>query len=797
MRDITFTYYESNKDTKSQVFTRPWADWVAVLTNHDIKGAPEDTSDKDVLNRNKAGPALVFGFVDGSRKNKNVKEINALSLDLDESTEQEIIAILDTLSKYEYVAYSTHKHRAQACGGLPRIRIVLPLSEPISPKKFRNAWKSLDKLIGNANDGQTKDPARLNYLPSTFDLDLAWSQYNEGEWLTYEELESLVKSELDSAFSRSSLNSDIAEARSVLRKVKKEDDLKHASECLLGGTAYAEPGNIHETTLGITLLLAKKKPALSAEALKELFRESLTVMDMDLEKEYYEIIRAFKGAVEKIKELVQGEVSGGPYSDEQLRRIADAQSCSLDDLDHRWVVQKEGGGWVLDQKGHYAGYYSYKDFTNAIRKYLARAPIDLYTLGANGQYKKKSNEDIVYQYGDICSKVVSDMSAQYTKFDPETNIIYEAACPIRKLTPKYDPQIDKWLELLFEDKYEKSKDWMATAPDLTKQLCAIYFCGRRDSGKSIFAEGMAKLWTTGGPADIAHVLSNYNEEICRCPLVLADEHMPKKFSNDSLTPKLRSMLSATSRTLRRLYQPPSELEGAIRLVLAANNESLLFSNEVLTGDDLEAIAQRFLFVELSEDAHEYLKSFPRETTGAWINEGIARHALWLAENHEVKSPGKRFIVEGNISAMHRLLLVGAPWSSLVCEWLVRYLLQPKPFDSECTGLIQRKDGKLYVSNQAIVAHWDMYLGKTGERPDTRKIGTAIDTLAVDKGRKQLRWEKKRMWYKEIDVDHLLYWADKYNIGDEESLRETLGLPVSDEAVGLDNVTPMHRGGMEY
>jgi hypothetical protein len=279
---------------------------------------------------------------------------------------------------------------------------------------------------------------------------------------------------------------------------------------------------------------------------------------------------------------------------------------------------------------------------------------------------------------------------------------------------------------------------------------------------------MAKMWTTGAPAELEALLSGFNDELIKCPLILADEEIPSSWRNQNVTTFLRSMLSTTSRTLKRKYKSNSDLQGAVRLVLTANREDLLGHRSVSSPQDLEAIAQRFLYINVPPAAAELLNGVPRERRNYWATAGIAKHALWLAENHEVKEPGKRFWVEGDVSQMHRLLMTGSRWNSLVCEWLVKHLMDPSKFNGRQTGLIRIHEGELLVNEQGLTDFWGDYLS-TKVDVETGSVGKALRGLAKSTKKKQLRWQGRRIRYHVIDVDHLLSWSDYLNIGDRETM----------------------------
>lgn len=792
-RPITFSLYNHKKDNKTQIITKSWDDWIPILTTHKVRGAPEDSNSEEALNQAKDGPALILGEVKNTRSANNVKNIHALGLDIDDSTFEQIKDIIEKLSDFEYVLYTTHKHGSQVVTQ-PRIRVILPLLSPVEPLAYPKTWEALQTLVGGAIDESTKDCSRLHFLPSTFDLSVASTMHNKGRWIALEDLQQFPHiDEIDDLIQEDEHLQLLRKITGSLRGLHKTDSLKPAASALIKGEPFADAPNRHKTILRLTIYLARKFPKLPINTLKQVFSTSLEAMSSQPDPPtMQEVVNAFQGAREKINQPTTHESKIKVYSSHDLKHIASLQNCTVEDLENRWIIQKDGGGWILDQFGNYRGYYPYRDFPIAIRKYLAGAPVELFEITEKGK-KRYPTEELLARNGDIAKTIVSDLSAQYTTYNPDTCTLTEAVTPLRPLQARFDPQIDTWLKLLFGSNYEKGLDWMSVCPDLTKQLCAIYFAGVGDSGKTLFALGLAKLWTEGAPADIMLVMGDFNEELVRCPLVLADEELPKKYQKQSVTTKLRSMLSTTTRSLHRKYMPPAELEGAIRLVLTANNDFLLTTDELHTTEDLAAISQRFMYIQATEEPAKYLATLDRDTTGRWLERGIAEHTLWLAENRTIKNPGNRFAVEGDISAMHRRLLVDAPWSSVICEWMVGYLMNPMVVDNAKPGLVIRRDGALYVTTEALMDNWDKHVKDNTFKPDPRKIGTALKTISTDSGPARIRFGESRRRYKCINMTHVYYWMKEYNIGDKKTVEDNLAINTKEPE---DNVVDLDRGDRE-
>jgi putative DNA primase/helicase len=91
-----------------------------------------------------------------TRGNRNVRFIEALVVDMDGESFRE--ARLDGL---EWFAYSTYSHRDDD----PHYHLVLPLAERVPASLWRAVWQGLHERLNLVGDPQTKDPARLFYLP--------------------------------------------------------------------------------------------------------------------------------------------------------------------------------------------------------------------------------------------------------------------------------------------------------------------------------------------------------------------------------------------------------------------------------------------------------------------------------------------------------------------------------------------------------------------------------------------------------------------------------------------------------
>ncbi|EZX20753.1 hypothetical protein V070_01817 [Staphylococcus aureus C0673] len=78
------------------------------------------------------------------RKNDNIINRTALVLDFDDLTpEMDIMGKFKEILKFSYVAHSSYNHTAE----LPRVRLIIPLDEPIEPKYYKPAIELIEKSL--------------------------------------------------------------------------------------------------------------------------------------------------------------------------------------------------------------------------------------------------------------------------------------------------------------------------------------------------------------------------------------------------------------------------------------------------------------------------------------------------------------------------------------------------------------------------------------------------------------------------------------------------------------------------
>ncbi len=468
-----------------------------------------------------------------------------------------------------------------------------------------------------------------------------------------------------------------------------------------------------------------------------------------------------------------GPANQGPYTDNEIQAFAAQQGTTAQSFPKRWIIQK-GQSYYVYINGDYQLPLSTLELDVSLPRDLSPAVangfITLNTTTAKGEPRRKTTKEILSDYCSVARSVVTRLDLGFSYYDEDTQTFFEASCPIRPLAPKFNQDVDTWLRLLGNKKANQLLDWVATATRLDKQSSALYLQGPPGTGKSLLSQGLARLWHRGGPTELVRVLGEWSADMARCPLIVADEQIPQSFKGQRTSAELRSLIGNSSRTLTRKYLSNSDLVGAVRLILSANNADMLVFEESLSQADLEAVAGRFLHILGDKKAETFLSSI--DTTG-WVDDDIiAKHMLWLKDNRVVKE-GKRFLVEGSARDVSKQLATRGGVAGRVAEWLVRYIcdgpasaLLTKHTSPQQSDMVRVGNGRYLVNTNAIVTFWEQY-AKSKAVPSTPQVGSALRNLSV----KQVKGGKKRFF--EIDIESISQWAEANLIGSEAMILERI------------------------
>lgn len=148
--NITYSLFNGIKDNKPEQVTSTLIEFV----NKRLR--------KPFVRPNKDGMAWSpTAYAEGmTRGNKNVQMITAAVFDVDNGTPTSYFS--EKLSGCAHVIHSSYSHTADH----PKYRVVLFLSAPVPAELWPTMWERLAAWVGGNIDPQTKDLARVYYLPS-------------------------------------------------------------------------------------------------------------------------------------------------------------------------------------------------------------------------------------------------------------------------------------------------------------------------------------------------------------------------------------------------------------------------------------------------------------------------------------------------------------------------------------------------------------------------------------------------------------------------------------------------------
>jgi hypothetical protein len=616
----------------------------------------------------------------------------------------------------------------------------------------------------------------------------------------------------------------IARVKAKLTKLKKLED-RAMAKLVLEGKLFAAPGERDLKMTSIVGIITTMEVAFSPDEVLLILRPSLQAMQKEaLEKDLspatdewvldkisrsLETARAVQAATALQNESVlaglmraahavpssndgdgndDGNDDGEPdgcYTPEQIQEFSDSQNCMVADFTKRWIIQRAQSFYVFC-RGKYLSPIGEKELLVSLPRDLSLVP-----EGGPAAIKKqkfnmkscvmvdKTVEEMLVDYATAARSAVVDLRIKHSYYNPESQTFFEAACPLRNIKAKYNPKIDQWLRVLGGEDAEQLLDWVATYTDLRRQTCAIYFSGPPSVGKNMFALGLARRWiANGSPTELKRILDNFNEDLTKCPLLFADEHIPtgQGSNKGAVTAVLRQLIGSDSRALSRKFMSNATLEGCLRLIIAGNNEHLLAAEEELSNDDLEAVGKRFLHIKTTQESVKYLRDLNGlSRTEGWVDgDGIAAHAVWLQENRVVVE-GDRFLVEGHQTSFHQAMLTQGKTNGLVIDWLAKFLNAPEAMRDNIAqkGHIIVGDGEFLVNAQAIAESWDLFI-KSDKTLSTSRIGKALRTLSTGEKRKH------NARFHIVNLEIVYSWANANLVGNSETMEALVAHAITEK-----------------
>jgi len=758
----TKTYYLHVEPDGTKTKVEIDADRCPSLTRHNGERLPHKCEAREV---NGWSPGI---WPSGSttRKQADVVAADVLVFDIDHTTQAQLAEIDARIEAAGLAAilHSSHSHdpeRGDVC-----VRLVLKASRTMTAAEIVPTRQYVERLLGLPTDPATKDLGRLYFVPTRPALGPERIfGHQDGKPVEVQPASSGLGTGLlsqipagadargtapapgaipDPVLSRT--NGDMVALKKALQP-NHNDYVRRMFE----GLPFAEPGFRDAAMHSLAGYLTWRLPTASLEALVEMGRRSCMAMDptKDLDKWREKLTRAIdRAAAHHAEQLLKSQAQVGSYRSEsarahpdeddpdntdpfpqgKLEAWANAHGCrTVGEFSKRWIIRFHGANWIFCN-GRYDKAVPDSEIVVSMRRDLARSPVTLTKQNAAGEWVPRHKDAVLYEHATAARAVQASLSLRESFYDPSTQTFHEAVCPIRRdLKPVEHREIQEWLWLFGGDVL---LDWVAVVSQLDRSAAALYIEGPKGTGKNVLVDGLARLWHKGGASAFKDVIgANFNDSLTRCPLIHADEGIPK---TDTIIDDLRRLIGSNQQPLNRKFMPVVSLEGCPRLIITANNDRVLLDTGAHMGPaDIEAVAQRIRQLKATKEAADFLAA-RRERHGhgyieSWIKDDhVARHALWLAENRNVDQT-KRFLVEGNDQAQAELMTTGTGQVGAIMEFLARYLSDSA---AAKTGRIRPGGGRLLVNTEALADRhqWERFV-PSRKIPSARLISDSLRAVS--------------------------------------------------------------------
>jgi len=675
-----------------------------------------------------------------TREGRHVLKIHVGVLDVDGVPWEVLARTRDRLDAEGLAAVIHSSHGAPAVfPHRTKFRVIVRLAKPIPAAAWSRAWASLAARICPEADPAAKDVGRMYFLPSAPPdappgSVYAWSR--EGGALDLDDAADLVLPAAPKTLRKVSLDDlrDVHRAW-MRRKGRAGIRLRRALGQVISGDPYAAEGERDQVSFELASDLIRELSDADPESLASHFAPSLAVMGPGAPSVALISQKAF-AARRRLEE----------------DRAALARTARVTDEPFVLCTPTGGSWYVRSQVGEWLGPYTGEAVDAALRQGLTWARdlgVELDRVGPQGEMVSRGRTESLTYYGRALASHVLELGASRSRLEGDRFV--EAACVPRHLTPERSTVVDEWLDLLFGAYRDDVRLWLSIAPDLREPLATLYMVGARGVGKSLFAQGVSRLWTLDGPTPAKVLTGDYNGAILRCPLIFADEYLPSpRRRGESTTGILREVIQARTHLIERKYLPDVDARGCVRLVVAANDDQVLTFDDDMGPEDALAVAERFYVATVTSRAKHWIEE-DRTRVRAILDE-LAPHALWLAAQVRPEKQ-HRFWIKGDSGHAEGLSIRGGLRSE-ACRYLVTWLTTPRTVRSGDRTHVST-DGTFLVSTQDMHSSWEMLI-RDSRPPKITDLTRAMRVIAPT----QRRVGGCRYW--EVDLRRLQVWADAHS-----------------------------------
>lgn len=251
----------------------------------------------------------------------------------------------------------------------------------------------------------------------------------------------------------------------------------------------------------------------------------------------------------------------------------------------------------------------------------------------NGERLMNIGELIDNYETQLVNGLVLDMADPAIKVGPG-RMLHVPSAPRPDIEPRESAAVGGWLDLLIPDKALRDvvRLWLGTFGALDNAQPAVWFTGSAGSGKTLFANACAELWGQRAPTSGSYVMSRFNADVARCPVVYFDEDFPKDARGAPRIQDFKTLVNDRARSIEQKHQAQVILNGALRVILSSNHFGLVTRASELQPDDVAALQRRIIHVDVKGDAAgQYLAAHDVQ---GWRRSGeLASHFRWIEESY--------------------------------------------------------------------------------------------------------------------------------------------------------------------
>lgn len=355
-----------------------------------------------------------------------------------------------------------------------------------------------------------------------------------------------------------------------------------------------------------------------------------------------------------------------------------------------------------------------------------------------------------------------------------------------KLSPKFDSDVDAWLQTFFGENYEAGCRWIAYALAFDEgSIAALSIVGDPGAGKKLLVQGLAECLATPALASDAELVGQYQYGLLETPFIVVNEGWSQGYGGKHAADRFREIVSGDVIEVNRRYRDPVRIKSCARVIFTANNLNVikvLADKRDLTQADREALAVRLLHFDIKDIASKWLQAkggmaFTAAEGRKWIAPPtggesdyiVARHFLWLYSKRHRWAKDSRLLVEGHgADELMFELQTGVGTAPLVIETILAMLDSKVPVP----GLVIRDGKELFTTSAAVVEYFRTCLAqKVRDNLTTNKVATVLQGLTMygeDAVPMLLEgFEKlgRRRWYR-LDTLKILAAAERHGFRSE-------------------------------